>query len=444
MNCRSLLLLTVSIVPFVGCSQGQLDADETLVSFSIALAEDHCGVVTADAMVSAADFSPAIGPLDLDVSGDTIVGRIPDVPVGTGRLIQVRAHNAEALVVYEGETLVDVIAGEPAVASVELYRNYDNCPDTVDPGTDPGTGEVVVDGSLNDGTPATDLAFVASEVAFSSNGILYFLDLEADRIHRYEISSGALLPPLVGSSQVATMAVAPDDSGAYLAYAGGRIDDFDLDTGAGAFFGAAPDNISSMVVTGGLLFTIDASGAWDTHSVYDRATGARLAFDEWRDTGRSFAWAPGMGRLFFLNSGVSPTDINYVDIDDVNGTLSEEVDSPYHGDYSLPNPIRLLPDESAIIVGSGLLFSTTDLSYQSAMGLSFTDVAFANDNYYLADSVGAMTQIRVLDAAFNILSAHYVDGAPRALFRHNDALVLVAEGSAPNTTRVRMIPLADL
>lgn len=441
MNYRSPLVLAATTALLAGCSGGQLGEDETLVSFTIELTEDSCGVVTADATVSAADFSPAMGPFDLDVSGDVIAGRIPDVPAGSGRLVQVRAHNAAALVVYEGETMVDVVAGEPVVASLELYRNYDNCPpDTIEP----GTGEVIVDGSLNDGTPTSELAFAASEVAFSSDGIVYFLDVEADRIHRYEVSSGSLLPSLTGSGEAATMAVASDGSGAYLAYAGGRIDDFDLETGVGSFFGAAPDNISSMVVTGDLLFTIDASGAWDSHSIYDRATGARLVFDEWRDTGRSFAWAPGMGRLFFLDSGVSPTDINYVDIDDVTGTLGSEVDSPYHGDYSLPNPIRLLPDESAIIVGSGILFSTADLSYQTAMGLSFTDVAFANGNYYLADTVGAQTQIRVVDGAFNILSAHYVDGAPRALFRHEDALVLVAEGSASSTTRVRIIPLADL
>ena len=185
-------------------------------------------------------------------------------------------------------------------------------------------------------------------------------------------------------------------------------------------------------MAGDYVFTIDSSGAWDTQSIYDRATTALLDWDDWRDTARSILYAPGMERIFMLNSGVSPTDINYIDVDFVTGTISEETDSPYHGSYSLPNPIRIVPDESMVVVGSGNFFNTSDLTYATSFGLAFEDLAFIGADYFLLQAVGPNSEIIRLDAGFNILSATWFTGEPRRLFAWDGDLYLVTR-TGPNS-----------
>jgi hypothetical protein len=141
-------------------------------------------------------------------------------------------------------------------------------------------------------------------------------------------------------------------------------------------------------------------------------------------------YSPVRSRVYFLDSGVSPTDVHMVSIDHAGGKLGADVDSPYHGDYSLPNPVRLLPDESKVIVGSGVIFDASDLTYRTSLGLAFVDVAFLGDRIYLVDTIGGMTQLRVLDGDFEILAAQYFPGEATRIFAHAGELVLVTRSAS--------------
>ena len=293
-------------------------------------------------------------------------------------------------------------------------------------------------------TSPLELNFVGDEIEIASNGVIYFLHNKMNRVHRWDITKQTFLSDLVGTANTNTMSVAPDGTVVYLAYSGGRIDIFDVSNNTRRFFAAAPAEINALVVVDSYLFCIDNSGAWSTHSLYSRATGMRVASDDWRHTGRSFAWAPRMGRLFFLRSSGSPTDIHYVDIDTVAGTLGPEKDSPYHGDFSLPSPIRVLLDESRVIVGSGLLFNTVDLKYIASFGLNFMEIVSYGGHYFLVNKAAATTEMNILDSGFNILGTRSLDGAPHAAFVRGHDLVLVTDGSSSGSTRVHVLPLAGI
>lgn len=395
----------------------------------IALAGDVCGVVSADATVTALDMA-AIGPVQLQIVDGTIVGRITEVPAGAARTVSVTARDARGLPVYAGGAQVDVVAGQIVAANIVLVRNTTNCPVTQ-------TGDIDVTGTIeSDPVPeegvlsGPEFAFAFTDATLTSDGVIHFFDAASDRIRHLDLATRTILTATVGSADAVSMAVAPDGSVAYLGYAGGRMDAFDLATGTSRFFAAAPATVSSMIVTGGYLFAIDDSGAWDTHSLFHRATGARVAAVEWRNRSRSMVYSPLQQKVFFLDSGVSPTDLHMVPVDVAAGTLGADVDSPYHGSYSLPNPVRLLPDESGVIVGSGIVFNASDLTYRTSVGLAFADVAFSGDRIYLVDAVGGMTQLRVLSSGFDIVSADYFPGTPRRLFAHAGELVLVTQGAS--------------
>lgn len=283
--------------------------------------------------------------------------------------------------------------------------------------------------------------FDFSDALMSEDGVVHLYVDSENRIERLDLCTKRWLAPLEGSATSTAFAVGPDGAAAYLSYVGGRIDEFDTATGVGTFFSATPETASTIHVVGPYLFTIDASGAWDSQSLYDRATGARLFSDEWRDTSRSMVYAPDRERLLFLNSGVSPTDINYVDVDTDMGTLSEEVDSPYHGSYSLPNPLKLTPDEQFVVVGNGNYFTVDTLEYATSFGLPFDDLIFYEDDIYLLDSIGQLAQIRVLDSGFNILHAEFVEGEARRFFERDDELAVITAAGAGIEVRFLPLPL---
>ncbi|MFP2898782.1 hypothetical protein [Corallococcus sp. 4LFB] len=422
------------------------------IRMEISLAGDVCGVTSADATVSAPDMT-TLGPVPLQVMEAVIQGRISQVPAGTARTVRVDAFNASGLLVYSGSTVVDVVAGSVTSANIVLRRDLPNCPNA------PDTGDIDITGSLETGEPSTDggtsdggtlpdgglvldgaqLAFNLDDATLTSGGIIHFFDRGADRVHRLDVANRQFLSSYAGTADAVSMAVTPDGTTTYLAYTGGRMDAFSND-GTARFFAAAPETVSSMVVAGNYLFTIDGSGAWDSHSLYQRSTGARVATAEWRYSARSLVFSPVNKRVYLLNSGVSPTDVTMVDVDPVAGTLGAERDSPYHGDYNLPNPIRLLPDESGVMVGSGLFFNAADLTYRTSLGLSFVDVAFHNGRYYLIDTVGDTTQLRVLSSTFDILSASYYPGVAKRVFVHGGELVLVT-GVSTGQLQVRILAL---
>ncbi|MBT8470030.1 MAG: hypothetical protein KJN97_14895 [Deltaproteobacteria bacterium] len=289
--------------------------------------------------------------------------------------------------------------------------------------------------------PALSGSFDFTDASMSADGVVHFYVQSQHRVERLDLAARRWLAPLQGSSTTTAFAVSPDGASAYLSYLGGRIDEFDTATGQGAFFSATPETASTIHVVGPYLFTIDSSGAWDSHSLYDRATGARLFSDEWRDASRSMVYASSRERLLFLDSGSSPTDINYVDIDTSTATLSSEVDSPYHGSYSLPNPIRLTPDEQFVVVGNGNYFTVETLEYDRSFGLPHDDLVFHGSDLYLLDSIGQLAQIRVLDSGFNILHAEFVPGEARRLFEYDDSLVVITATGTAIEVRFLSLPL---
>jgi hypothetical protein len=410
----------------------------------ISLAGDVCGVVSAQATVRADDMG-VIGPVTLDVSGTSIQGRINSVPAGTGRAVSVFAYNASGLEVYAGSVVVDVAAGQVTSAPLVLRRNMTNCPGTTtgaiditgvlesgepvpDAGSDAGTGDGGVDPDGGVVLGGADFNFNFQDATLTQNGVIHFMDTETDRIRRLDLGTRAFLPALVGTGEVTAMAVVPDGTASYLAYSGGRIDTFDSQAGGNArFFGAAPATVFEMVVAGSYLFTVDGSGAWSTQALYQRSTGARVHSVDWRFSASDLTFSPLDNSVYYIDSGVSPSDVHRVQVDMAAGRLGSELESPYHGDYSLWAPLRLLPDGSAFILGSGLLFNTADLTYRTSIGLRYVDIAFHGDRMYLIDTVGEMTQLRVLNSRFDILSAAYYPGTALRIFVHGDKLVLLTK-----------------
>lgn len=352
---RSLSVLTtmftmVALSCLSACESTKPDNPGALgsVSLSLSLAADQCGVTKVTATVDAPDMKTLIGPVTLTIAEDKVTGTIGDIPIGTQRRVTVLALNAANLPVYKGQAFADVFKGEATAVTITLYRDYKACPN---PTTVPPTGS----GSLNiAGTLNNDfLAFSPVATQMDDQGVVYFLDGANHAIRRYSIDTAMFLEPLIVPAESSLMAVPPAGDNVYVAYSRNRIDAIDVATSKRTFFVATPEQVSAMAVVGSYLFTIDASGAWNSHRLYDRKSGVCKSSADWRNAAEGLVFSPLLSRVFTLTAGVSPNDVEFEPIDLEKGVLGQNKDSPYHGDFSLRGPLKLFPGENKLGLGVG-------------------------------------------------------------------------------------------
>jgi len=235
------------------------------------------------------------------------------------------------------------------------------------------------------------------------------------------------------------MAVAPAGDAVYVAYNRNRIDAIDVATAKRTFFVATPEQVSSLLVAGQFLFSIDASGAWNSHRIFDRKTGICKSSVDWRNSAEGLVFSPRLNRIFTLTAGVSPNDIEFEDIDLEKGILGQNKDSPYHGDFSLRGPVRLFPGEDKVALGSGIVFRTDDLVYDSSMGMAFSDLAFHGDNLLLLNGDRENTFITSMNQRYEVLGETVFAGRPVTFFIHGDSMVVITEADGGIRIHTRSI-----
>jgi hypothetical protein len=263
-----------------------------------------------------------------------------------------------------------------------------------------------------------------------ATSIVYFLDSGGNAVHRYDLAADTFLMPYTLTEPATTMSVTQAGDAVYLGSNGGRVNWIDTSDGEASFLVAAPETPLWIAAVDAYLYLIDGSGSWETHAVYRRSNGERTFADDWRNESNGSAYAPNSKRIFTFRDGSSPNDIYFEVLDPVTGQLGLDVESPYHGAYSLGHPIRVSPDETKVYVASGVVFNSTDLTYGGSIGLSYVDLAFHSDRLYLLRSASSGTSDVVeLDANYAVLGRATITGSPLRLFVHDRELTVFTRGS---------------
>ena len=139
-----------------------------------------------------------------------------------------------------------------------------------------------------------------------------------------------------------------------------------------------------------------------------------------------------LDRVYFFRDGISPNDINYQTVDQVDGSLGTTEDSPYHGDYSIIPPIRVSQDGSLVLLGSGDVYDATDLTRLGSIPGGFTDGLWISQNATLViHDVNGNTQLQRRDANGAVVEIADFAGAPLALLRAGADFTVVTNQNAP-------------
>lgn len=246
--------------------------------------------------------------------------------------------------------------------------------------------------------------------------------------------------PLVGLPKFA--AYSKQTHRAYFAYESQVIREMDLNAATPVekplFNLPTPPN--GLATAGEFIFSSDASGAWGTHYIHSTA-GTRLHSVEWNRYSRVFDWDPVKRRMYFFRDGSSPNDLHWENID-ATGKIAAAGETPYHGDFTVAPPIRVSPDGSKVVIGSGVVFETTGMTKKTNLANAFTDAAWAGERLVTIRLINGLTQVQTWEGD-PLLPGPVVrqfNGTPLRIFSTTEGLVVVT--SSENTPRFILLNAA--
>ncbi len=267
-----------------------------------------------------------------------------------------------------------------------------------------------------------------------SGDVYYFAFNGPNRIERYDLAARAWLSAI--PLEAAASALWADESGIFVAEQRALIR-FALDGSGRAPIGNGESVILSIFTLGDVL-VFGISG--DAYSSLNKTTGFALANFTFRYGGSGYSVAPGLNRAFFRSTGISPSDIQYMEIG-TDGKLVKGTDSPYHGSYPGASKTFVFPNGARVVDDSGTVYSTDSLSYTNSLGLPFSDLAFYGADIPIilrGNKLQAYTNTLLEEGSFTLDAAGL-----RIAVAGSDALVFTAAGTNPRGLTVRAVPIAQ-
>lgn len=103
--------------------------------------------------------------------------------------------------------------------------------------------------------------------------------------------------------------------------------------------------------------------------------------------GKSPVYIPELDKLFYINASGSPDDIYYTWWD-ASQSKFFDANSPYHGEHSMPVPLKRFGTDNYLVSGAGIVYSLEaganflTFDEDNNVGTTFIDIEFADDCFY--------------------------------------------------------------
>ena len=276
------------------------------------------------------------------------------------------------------------------------------------------------------------LAFTPDEVFMDKNGEILLFSKAQLSLFRWspETKQYTATYPLLGAPKYA--AYSKENHAAYFAYDSQIVRKMDLSPAKPAEIPLfnLPGTPRGLATAGSFVFASDPSGAWGTHYLFS-ADGTLTDSVDWNYYSTVWEWDPVQGRMYFFRDDSSPNDLHFETIDNL-GKITGEGETPYHGDFSAQKPIRVSPDGSRVVIGSGVVFNATGMSKVASLGNAFTDAGWFGDRLVTARPINGITQLQTWSGT------QFVAGPEVRQFTGTPLRLLVLDSS-----RLLLISLVD-
>jgi uncharacterized repeat protein (TIGR01451 family) len=211
-----------------------------------------------------------------------------------------------------------------------------------------------------------------------SEGVIFFAYQTPPSVERYSMASRNWLATIFFDDVPTALTV--DADGLYVSF-GRRTSRFTRSGTGETHLRNSNYDAENLFTVGDVLFISDGT---DLMAI-DKNDGTLIDNSEryyswYRMTG--FSVAPTLGFIFARSTGVSPSDILQIAFS-ADGTIGDQEDSTYHGDFPNADRCYVFPDESLVADNSGTVYETRGLRYAGSFGGAFADLTFSGAFAYI-------------------------------------------------------------
>ena len=269
------------------------------------------------------------------------------------------------------------------------------------------------------------LAYLPDSVLVGDDGIVYLLSKSNLSIFRWSIAEQRYLETIPLNETPYLMAYSAEPERLFLAYTSGRITSISLNRGrlVEKSFVNSPQQPRGLVAAGEYLFVCDPTGPWYSHFTYS-PSGELLSQVDWNYYSTEFVWNETNRKMYFLRDNVIPNDLLWEDIDEY-GTIGVKQDSPYHDSAGMTHPIRVAPDGSVVILGSGRIYDAISLEQINLLPNVIKDALWINYTLFTMRELDGTTQLQEWDTNYDIQATLSLEGTPLRIFPSNDGFLAI-------------------
>jgi hypothetical protein len=354
----------------------------------------------------------------------------------------------------DGDGVANTVDAFPFDVAASIDSDGDGYPDAWNPGmgvADSTTG-LAIDAYPNDsacfllahgdGTncdvTSTLPDYLPSKIEIDNSGVVYLFSPANQRVYRWSAAAQSHVNPLIvgrnpwlGGTTPAIESYHAAHHRLYLGYQNGDITYIDLGDGPGEqLLNRLPEPVLGIADVGAFLMTQD-NRKEGTDSIFD-ANGTLRHSENNTHFSNTYEWAPVPGRLYQFRDDVSPNDILYRPVDQSSGQIGTLVDSPYHGAFEIKPPIRVSPNGSNVLLGSGDIYDANSLVWLNRMPAGFADVRWTDTGgTVMLQANGTNSQVVRRDNNGDIAELVQFSGEPLAILPFGDDYVVVTDLGGP-------------
>jgi hypothetical protein len=276
------------------------------------------------------------------------------------------------------------------------------------------------------GTPIdpNGLAYTPDAIVQGNGRTVYLLSNANLSIFRWSAAQNQYLETIPLTQTVKHMAFSGENNTLYLAYDSGKITQIEITASPVEVpFVNSPQTPIGLATAGEFVFVVDPSGAWESHFTYDPA-GVLLSQVEWNYYSTEYIWNAANRKMYFFRDNTSPNDLLWEDID-INGFIGTKQDSPYHSSEGILHPIRVAPDGSVVLLGSGRIYDAISLIQFDTLSNNIDDAAWVGGDLFTLIPGTYGSEIQVWSRTYAILDSIPVVGEPLRIFSMGAYLMII-------------------
>lgn len=271
------------------------------------------------------------------------------------------------------------------------------------------------------------LAYLPDAVHLGQDETLYILSRGNLSIFPWSLSERSYLETIPLAEAPTHMAYSAVNDTIYLGYPSGKISQIGL--GGGSVVEEpllnVPQGLCGLAAAGEFPFVCGLTQYSQVHLTYD-SEGTLLSESGSTYRSQSFAWNDVNRRIYFIRENVTPRDLHWEEIG-VDGQFGASLDSPYHSSAGMIQPVRVAPDGSVVVLGSGRIYDAITLEQTDTLSNDISDAAWSGGGLYTIRPAAPGTEIQRWTASYGVGATRGVEGSPQRLISVPEGLLLMTD-----------------